>query len=110
MFKIHVLLSCENCNGEAYLSLGEAESYSGEIYIRYQLCPACQGSGKQAKWVSLEEFAVLLRQARCKHEHTSFQGSMRFVAGDVDDDITEVCIDCGAKLDGQVLGDIIDMP
>ena len=38
-------------------------------------------------------------QAQCPHEHTSYQGSMRFIAGDVWDDIKEVCDDCGANLD-----------
>jgi hypothetical protein len=32
---------------------------------------------------------------------------MHFSAGDVWDDIEEVCDDCGAKLDHQTLGDFI---
>ena len=110
MTEIDIRIACTNCRGEAYIRIGEAESYSGEKYPRYQPCPVCQGSGLQSKHISLEEFAILLRQVQCKHEHTTFQGSMRFVAGDVDDDITEVCIDCGAILDGQVLGDFTDLP
>jgi hypothetical protein len=41
----------------------EAESYTGEVYTRYRPCTACQGSGKQTRWVSLTEFAALLNNA-----------------------------------------------
>jgi len=54
---------CEFCDGEAYLPIGEAESYAGEKYIRYEPCPQCQGSSNHAKWVSLQEFADLLDRA-----------------------------------------------
>lgn len=110
MTEIAICIACTNCRGEAYIPVGEAESYSGEKYTRYQPCPVCQGSGLQSKHISLEELSILLSQVQCKHEHTFFQGSMRFVAGDVEDDITEVCSDCGAILDWQVLGDFIELP
>jgi hypothetical protein len=35
----------------------------------------------------LEDFAKLLAQAQCPLEHTSYQGSMRFSAGDTSDEI-----------------------
>jgi len=38
-------------------------------------------------------------QAQCPHIHTSFQGGWHFSAGEIWDDITEVCDDCGANLD-----------
>ena len=38
-------------------------------------------------------------QAQCPHTHTSFHGGYHFSAGDVWDDVTEICIDCGANLD-----------
>jgi len=38
-------------------------------------------------------------QASCAHEHTSFLGGWHFSAGEVWDDINEVCDDCGANLD-----------
>ena len=60
MIKVKILLTCEFCDGEAYLPIGEAESYTGERYIQYEPCSQCQGSGKQTKWVSLQEFADLL--------------------------------------------------
>ena len=63
MIKVHILDRCENCDGEAYLPIGEAESYLGVKYIQYEPCSQCQGSGKQAKWISLQEFADLLDRA-----------------------------------------------
>jgi hypothetical protein len=59
----------------------------------------CEGSGDKPKWIRLEDFAKLLRQAQCTHEHTSYQGNMRFNAGDVWDDSHEICDDFGASLD-----------
>jgi len=88
-----------HCNGEAYLPIEECEDSHGKTYIRYAPCPTCEGSGNQSQWVNLEDFAKLLFQAGCTHQHTSFQGNMRFIAGDVWDDLTEVCDDCGVNLD-----------
>ena len=99
MIKVHILSTCANCNGDAYLPCGESEDADGRKYTRYTPCPMCEGSGNQPRWVSLEDFARLLQQTLCPHEHTSYQGNMRFVAGDVLDDIAEVCDDCGAHLD-----------
>jgi hypothetical protein len=107
MIKVQILIQCKHCNGEAYMPMGEAEDCQGHKYIRYVPCPMCDGSGNQPKWVSLEDFAKLLQQAVCPHEHTSFQGKMGFSSGDVWDDIHEVCNDCGANLDRQTLGNYI---
>lgn len=63
MIKVHILTQCDHCDGEAYLPAGEAESYTGERYTRYQPCPQCEGSGKQAKWVSLQDFLEMLAKA-----------------------------------------------
>jgi hypothetical protein len=38
-------------------------------------------------------------QAQCPHLHTSFLGGLHLIAGEVWDDITEACDDCGAYLD-----------
>jgi hypothetical protein len=38
-------------------------------------------------------------QERCKHRHTTTRGGYHFHAGEVWDDITEVCDDCGVVLD-----------
>ena len=107
MLKVHILLPCETCQGQAYMPNGEGEDYKGRKYTRFAPCPTCDGSGNQPKWVDLSAFLEMLKQAQCKHEHTSYQGGMHFSAGDVWDDIQEVCIDCGANLERQTLGDFI---
>jgi hypothetical protein len=99
MFKVQVLFKCSHCDGQAYLPIGEAEDCEGNKYIQHAPCPTCNGSGNEPKWVSLEDFAKLLQQVRCPHKHSSLYGSMRYVSGDVWDDLIEVCDDCGANLD-----------
>lgn len=54
----------------------------------------------EAAIICLEVFTRLLVQQHCPHEHTAYQGSFHFTAGDVWDDIVEVCTDCGARLEG----------
>ena len=107
MLKVQILDRCPYCNGEAMTFVGKAIDTNGKPYDRYSPCCMCDGSGENPKWISLQEFAEMLRQALCPHEHTSFRGSMHFSAGDVWDDIEEVCNDCGANLDRQTLGDFI---
>jgi hypothetical protein len=109
MIKIQILTKCEECDG-GYLPVGEAKDAQGRTYTRYVPCSNCNGSGKACKWISLEEFAILLRQMQCPHNDTFIEGGMHFVAGDIAEDFTERCADCGVILDGQVLGDIIDLP
>ena len=69
--KIHVLLKCEHCQGQAYLFVGEAEDYQGQKYDRYKPCPRCEGSGMAAKWVALAEVRQLLEQSESQHEYVS---------------------------------------
>ena len=61
--KVQILTQCEACDGEAYVPVGQAASYTGEKYTRYQPCSQCQGSGNQTKWVSLLEFGEMLSDA-----------------------------------------------
>jgi integrase len=79
MFKVHILDICSHCNGKVYQPIVEAEDCKGHKYTRYVPCPICEGSGNEPKWVDLEEFAKLLRQAVCRYVHTSYQGSMRSI-------------------------------
>ena len=108
MFKVNILVPCSYCQGQAYLPYGEATDGNGRTYIRHVPCPICEGTGNAPKWVTLEEFAKLVRQATCTHQHTSFSGGQHFSGGDIWDDIQEVCNDCGAKLEGQTVADLID--
>jgi hypothetical protein len=107
MLKVRILATCSHCHGEAYQPVGRAEDGQGHTYIRHIPCPACEGSGNEPKWIDLQDFAKLMRQAVCPHDHTSFQGNMHFNTGDVWDDIHEVCDDCGANLDRLNLADYI---
>ena len=66
MIKVRILTRCEHCGGEAYLPAGEAETYNGERYTRYLPCPCCNGSGNQAKWVSLQDFLAMLIEATAR--------------------------------------------
>ena len=107
MLKVYILDRCPYCDGKAYLPVGEATDWNGEPYTRYEPCQMCDGTGESSKWVSLPDFLNMLKAAMCKHEHTSYRGGMHFSAGDVWDDIEEVCDDCGVNLDRQTLGDYI---
>ena len=110
MTKVQILTTCPSCNGQAYLPLCQAEDYQGRGYTRYTTCSQCEGSGLAPKWITLKEFATLLLQEQCPHKHTSFNGGFHFSAGDVWDNIQEVCDDCGASLDNLTLGDFIHDP
>ena len=110
MLKVHILDRCPTCQGKAYLPAGEATNWKGETYTRFTPCQMCDGTGERGNWVSLPDFTALLKQAGCQHEHTSTRGHMHFSAGEVWDDLQEVCDDCGANLDKQTLGDTIDDP
>jgi hypothetical protein len=101
MIKVHILDPCRHCNGQAYLPAGEAENYTGEKYTRYTPCPNCDGSGLKERWISLQEFALLLVPTLCQHQDTTHIGQIRFSDGEVWDDIREVCSDCEANLDNQ---------
>ena len=103
MTKVHMLTTCSACQGQAYLPAGEAIDYKGKTYLRYIPCPHCEGSGMRPHWISLSEFAEVLKQEQCQHQHTSYQGGFHFSAGDVWDDLAEVCTDCGANLDQECL-------
>jgi len=60
MEKIQILTICQACSGRAYVPVGEETSCTGTKYIRHRPCFACQGSGKQTRWIDGQEFAMLL--------------------------------------------------
>jgi hypothetical protein len=75
--KVQILTSCEACNGQAYLPAGEAISYSGERYKRYEPCCSCQGSGRQTRWIRLDEFASLLANETVSSETSQLEAAMQ---------------------------------
>jgi DnaJ-class molecular chaperone len=60
MNKVQILTACQACNGRAYVPVGEEVSPTGVKYIRHRPCSVCQGSGKQIRWIDVQEFANLL--------------------------------------------------
>jgi hypothetical protein len=98
MIKVHILDCCSYCEGQAFLPAGEVENYKGEKHTRYLPCLYCEGTGEEDRWISLAEFASMLEKAKCPHEHTMIRGGFHFSAGNVYDDIQEVCLDCGSVL------------
>ena len=99
MLKVHILVRCTYCNGQAYLPTREAVDLDGNPYMKHRPCHYCLGTGTQDRWIDLTEFASLLEDATCSYSHSALQGSYHFSDGEVWDDIIEVCRDCGANLD-----------
>lgn len=54
---------------------------------------------QEAQYLQHKASQVYRRLNGCKHEHVSTEGSVRFVNGDVYDDLRSVCDDCGLELD-----------
>ena len=60
MNKVQVLTTCRACGGKAYLPTDEEMGVAGHKYFRHLPCTACQGSGKEARWIDLQDFAKML--------------------------------------------------
>jgi DnaJ-class molecular chaperone len=61
--KVHILLPCRACGGQAYVPTNEVMTApDGHRYIRHRPCTTCQGSGMEERWVSFQEFAKMLAQ------------------------------------------------
>ena len=99
MLKVHILVRCTHCDGQAYIPAREAVDANGNTYIQHNPCLNCQGSGTQESWIDLTKFASLLGEATCTHKQSTLQGAYYFNNGDVWDDIKGVCHNCGANLD-----------
>ena len=95
--KVRILDECPHCKGQAYLPAGQGLDYKGNSYTCHLPCPHCEGTGVAGRWVDLTEFALLLDQAKCPHEHVSRTGGFHF-DGEVWDDVQDVCDDCGEVL------------
>jgi hypothetical protein len=96
--KVRILSKCKKCDGRAYLQVGEEVDYKGDKYTRFSPCSECEGTGVSGQWVDLPEFFLMLEQSKCSHQHVSRMGGFHFTAGDVWDDIQDICDDCGQVL------------
>ena len=61
MDKIKILTTCRACGGKAYIPMDEEMSTSGRTYVRHRPCYTCQGSGKEARWIDVQDFAQILK-------------------------------------------------
>ena len=98
--KVRILSKCKKCDGQAYLPVREDLDFKGEKYMRYLPCSECEGTGMAGRWVDLTEFALLLDQSKCPHEHVTRTGGWHYSNGECWDDISpEICSDCGQVLE-----------
>ena len=58
--KIQILDTCSTCKGRAYIPVREEVSNTGERYLRHEPCQTCQGSGKDTRWISLDQLVDLI--------------------------------------------------
>ncbi len=111
MNKVQIQTKCWYCKGKAMMLVDELGFHTTDPTSRYLPCPYCHGSGDQEKWITLLEFIAMLNDpmSECPHNHSSMNGYIHFSGGEVWDDITEECNDCGAILDKlRPLGGFID--
>jgi len=60
MDTIPIKTTCQACQGEGYLPTGETFVLAGRKHNRVAPCAACEGSGKEIRWVDLSDFANML--------------------------------------------------
>ena len=61
--RVQVLTTCRACGGQAYLPTKEEMSIAGRKYFRHVPCTTCEGSGNEARWIAVQDFARLLAAA-----------------------------------------------
>ena len=60
METIPIKTTCQACQGERYLPTGETFVLAGRRHNRLAKCQACEGTGKEIRWVDLQDFANML--------------------------------------------------
>ena len=60
MLKVYIQDRCPYCDGQAYLSAGQATDWKGETFTHYEPCQMCEGTGKRGKWICLPDFLKML--------------------------------------------------
>ena len=51
---------CQACRGERYLPTGQTFVLAGRKHHRVAPCAACEGSGKEIRWIDLQDFTNML--------------------------------------------------
>ena len=60
MHEIQIRTTCRACGGKTLLRTNEVLSISGWKFFRHVPCPACQGRGREIRWIDLKDFARML--------------------------------------------------
>ena len=69
MDKVQILTTCRACGGKAYLPTTEELSTAGRTYFRHLPCTTCQGSGKETRWIDIQDFAYMLTAIAVEKEN-----------------------------------------
>ena len=54
---------CSACQGREYLPTGETYILAGRTHERTTKCEACDGTGKEVRWIDLKDFSQRMLQA-----------------------------------------------
>ena len=65
--EIQLRTTCRACGGKALLRTNEVLSISGWKFFRHVPCAACEGSGKETRWIEIRDFARLLEAIAVEH-------------------------------------------
>ena len=57
MHEIQVRTTCRACGGKTLLRTDEVLSISGWKSFRHVPCVACEGSGKETRWIDVHDLA-----------------------------------------------------
>jgi len=60
MDTIPIKTTCQACQAKAYLPTGETFVLAGRTHNRLGPCTSYEGSGKEIRWVDLQDFANML--------------------------------------------------
>ena len=60
MNEIPLKVDCPACSGRGIVPSKETFVLAGRTHFRHRKCIACEGSGKQLKWIDLGDFANML--------------------------------------------------
>ena len=74
MNEIPVKTVCRSCQGGAYVPSEETFVLAGRIHHRFVRCASCEGTGKELRWVELEELVMMVR-AIAAEEKQQVEGS-----------------------------------
>jgi hypothetical protein len=66
MDRIQILTTCRACSGRARLPSLESFDPREGIRIRQTPCSACDGTGREVRWIDLGELIDLLRAVAAK--------------------------------------------